>query len=177
MFANKKDSLADFRGKYLSDGNLLISAGFFTEIGLSTEMELSSGSGNFVENVPLIYNKGCGLGDGCPTRDPLPWPAPARQRSLCSGAFAHPSLATLLQCFAVIAIPEYEADDELYAVAILREKPRPQPPGVRHYFVGVTRSLGGGPENSSATFANPRKGTNLWPFPWKCHEGTGQGIP
>ena len=109
-------------------------------------MELSSGSGNFVENVPLIYNKGCGLGDGCPTRDPLPWPAPARQRSLCSGAFAHPSLATLLQCFAVIAIPEYEADDELYAVAILREKPRPQPPGVRHYFVGVTRSLGGGPK-------------------------------
>ena len=46
-----------------------------------------------------MYNEGCDEGDGCPTRDPLPRPAPARQRSLCSGAFAHPSLANLLRCF------------------------------------------------------------------------------
>ena len=39
------------------------------------------------------YNEG----DGRPTRDPLPRPAPARQRSLCSGAYAHPSLADLLR--------------------------------------------------------------------------------
>ena len=74
-----------------------------------------------------MYNKGCGEGDGCPTRDPLLCPASARQLSLCSGLFAVPSLATLLRCFAVIAVSEHEADFELEEVAILREKHRPQP--------------------------------------------------
>ena len=71
-----------------------------------------------------MYSKGfdqihASTTDGCPTRDPLPRPAPARQRSLCSGAYAHPSLAALLRCFAVIAVSEHEADDELEESAIL----------------------------------------------------------
>ena len=37
----------------------------------------------------------------------------------------------LLRCFAVITVSEHEADDELEAVAVLRGKPRPQPPSVR----------------------------------------------
>ena len=96
----------------------------------------------------LKYNEGWGEGDVCPTRDSLPpWSAPARQLSLCSGSFADPSLATLLlQCFTVIDISEHEADDELEAVAIPREKPRPkprvpQPPGVQHHFIGFTRRV------------------------------------
>ena len=44
-----------------------------------------------------IYNEGCDEEDGCPTRDPLPRPALARQRSLCPGAYAHLSLAALLR--------------------------------------------------------------------------------
>ena len=54
----------------------------------------------------LMYNEGFDQGDGCPRRDPLPRPAQVRQWSLCSGVFAHPQLAALLRCFAVIAVSE-----------------------------------------------------------------------
>ena len=48
------------------------------------------------ENMYLMYmNEGCDQLDSCSTGDPLPRPAPARQRSLCSGARAHLLLATL----------------------------------------------------------------------------------
>ena len=56
-----------------------------------------------------MYNDGCGEGNGCPTRDPLHWPAPSRQLSLCSGLFADPPLATLLRYFVVTAVSEHEA--------------------------------------------------------------------
>ena len=41
-------------GKNFPTEIVLISAEFLTEIGLSTEMGLSWGSGNFVENVPDV---------------------------------------------------------------------------------------------------------------------------
>ena len=55
----QRNSVVDFRGKEVSDGNRSnfrrISAEMFTEIGISTEMGLSRGSGNFVENVPHVH--------------------------------------------------------------------------------------------------------------------------
>ena len=42
-------------GKKLPTEIPLISAELFTEIGLSTEMGLPWGSGNFVENVPHVH--------------------------------------------------------------------------------------------------------------------------
>ena len=77
----------------------------------------------------MMCNEGCdqgNQGNGCPTRDPLTRLAPVHQLSLCSGAFAHPSLARLLRCFAVktIAVSENELEDELEEVVILTDKPR-----------------------------------------------------
>ena len=106
-----------------------------------------------------MYNEGCDEGDDCWTTDPRPEPAPARERCLCWGAFAHPSLATLLWCFAVIiAVSEHEAD-ELEEVIILTEKFSTHNPmgstvfrTSRHYMEGFR----GGPASSSVTFASTK---------------------
>ena len=135
----------------------------------------------------LTYNKGCGEGDGCPTRDPLPWPTPARQLSLRSGSFPDPSLATVYSaavfcCYIVVS--EHEADDKLEAVVILRGKPRPQPqvprtPSVQQYFVGVTRRVGGVGRNVPPHFLQTLNRDEIRGLfcSVECHERTGHKVP
>ena len=67
---------------------------------------------------------------------------------LCSGLFADPSLATLLQCFAVIAVSKHDADDELEAGAILTENPPTTPRRSTVFWRRYTGGLRGGPESS-----------------------------
>ena len=73
-----------------------------------------------------MYNEDCQRVE-CTTNDPLPRPPPARQLSLCSAVFVHPSL--VLFCGVLLAVSEDEADDELEEVAILTEKLRSQDRG------------------------------------------------
>ena len=56
-------------GKKFPTGIVLISAEMSTEVGLSTEMGLPWGSGNFVENMPdVLYSEGSDQVDGSTTR-------------------------------------------------------------------------------------------------------------
>ena len=75
-----RNSFVDFRGKKHSDGNPSHFHRFFHG------NRPFHGNGTFVGitkiswKMYLMYNEGCSE-DGCPTRDSLPWPAPARQLS------------------------------------------------------------------------------------------------
>ena len=90
-------------GKKFPTEIVLTSAEMFTEIGLSTEMRLLRGPGNFVENVPdvhrgfslsiWIYKEGCDGGDGCPTRAPLYLGLHQRVSGLCARECIRASVA------------------------------------------------------------------------------------